>query len=375
LTQQRAPLFDLYTDVLSDGRLKRLINTRIEAITNRKLVFTINGKQVDDVERLTKYTFFNDFVKEAMQATFWGHSLLLLDWATPTDLPTLSTTKLIPRKHVKPRFGIVTQEQWGMTGTNYRDMNAANIIEIGTPEDLGDLMEVAQYTIYKRGNFGDWAEYAELFGTPFRWATYNNPQTQAMLEEAMEKAGSAGYVVAPEDAKIQFLGNAGHNGNDIFRFFLEACNTEMSICILGNTMTSTEAKSSGYAQSYTHKEAQDELHKADRLGVLRILNEKLTPYLAALGYQVEGGMWDFEEEETISLTERLDIDLKVASKVPIPVSYWYEKYKIPMPKAGEATTDPITAEDLMPNDGSNPNNPKEPKNKQKNNDKQKKKPS
>lgn len=344
--QQRQELYDLYTDMLSDGHLYDAIDKRIKAVSNRPLTFMVKGKEDEDIKELTTTSYFRTFVKEVIKSIFWGHSLLELYWpAKGTDTP--GETLLIPRGNVKPRFGIVTKHNWETTGIPYRDI--PNVVEVGDKEDLGLLMPAAQYVIYKRGNFGDWAEFAEIFGMPFRWATYQNESSREVLKQALSEAGSAGYVVAPMDANIQFLNTNTQNGSEVFSNLRSACNEEISITILGNAMTTTEAKSSGYAQSNTQKEVQEEKHKDDRAVLLSILNEKLRTYLGTLGYAVEGGKFLFEEEETMSLTERLNIDLKVSEKVPVGRTYWYERYKIPVPKPGdieeEDTTDPEDPEE------------------------------
>lgn len=345
-SQQRAQLYDLYADVLLDGFLKRLLAKRIESITNCNLTFTIDGEGQDDIIDLTRNSFFQTAISEALNSKFYGHSLLELNWGAPRS--NKGATVLIPRKHVKPRFKIVTKDHWSIEGLDY--MKYKHVIEIGTAEDLGDLLEAAQYVIYKRGAFGDWAEYAEVFGMPFRWATYNNEQSRVVLETALAQAGSAGYVVAPQDAQLQFLSGSTAQSNDVFKALREACNEELSITILGNSMTTTEAKSSGYAQSKTHADGQMELHKADRKFILQFLTEKITPYLASIGYKVADGHWDFVENETLTLAERVSIDMQLAQKIDIGDEYWYEKYKIPMPK------NPRTPEErAAANNPSNPN--------------------
>ena len=333
LSQQRFQLYDLYHDMLSDGHLLDACDKRIKAVTNRPLTFMNAGKVNEDIVNLTKKTFFRDFVKHAIESIFWGHSLCELYWpAKGTD--TVGKTFLVPRKHVKPRFGIVTKFYWEIEGIDYTQIK--NIIAVGDGEDLGLLLPASQYVIYKRGDFGDWAEYAEVFGMPFRWATYNNESSREVLTQALAEAGSAGYVVAPADATIQFLNSNTANGSEVFKMLRDACNEEISITILGNTMTTTEAKSSGYAQSLTHLQVQGEKHKDDRALLLSVLNEKVLPYLATLGYDVTGE-FSYEDEAPMPLKDRLEIDLKVADKVPIADSYWYETYKIPKPSTGEIT--------------------------------------
>jgi hypothetical protein len=339
-TQQRYRLYDLYHDMLLDGFLHNVISKRIQSITNRKLCFAVEGEEIPELSEMVEKNFFEAFLRHVMETRFWGHSLIELGWpAAGTDQK--GWTELVNRKHVKPRFGIVTKHQWDVVGLPYREEPVSDhTIEVGGDEDLGLLLQVCQYVIYKRGMFGDWAEFAEVFGMPFRWATYNNEQTRKVLEEAMETAGSNGYIVAPEDADLKFLNPMASTGTgNIFKFLRDACNDEIAITILGNTMTTTEAASSGYAQSQTHMQSQQEVHMDDRQFVLRVLNEKLTPYLARMGYPVEGGLWYFQDEEGMHLKDRLEIDLKLFGLVDIPESYWYEKYKLPKPSNEDPATE------------------------------------
>lgn len=353
--EQRTLLYDLYSEILLDGRLKALLFQRAARITNTPLSFTVNGEAVDEVADLATKRCFRKFITEALYSRFWGHSLLELYWPAPGSVDK-GSTNLIPRKHVKPKKGIVTKDSWGIEGLPYREAPFNQYcIEVGEPDDFGLILEACPHVIYKRGGFGDWAEFAEVFGMPFRWATYNNEQSRGILESALKEAGSAGYVVAPEDAKLQFFNpSAGSQSNDIFRFLIDACNQELAITILGNTMTTQEAKHSGYAQSETQMLTQDEIHADDREFVLSILNEDLNPYLASLGYKVEGGVWAFEDGDGLSLTERLNIDSRIAGLgVPIGSDYWYEKYSIPKPKPGEAPEDDSAENPPEPEKGSN----------------------
>jgi SPP1 gp7 family putative phage head morphogenesis protein len=336
-SQQRKSLLDLYEDIRSDGYLRSVVQRRIDRITNCELVFRSPDGTVDEkLSRLAQKSYFEHLLRYVMETKFYGHSLIEPLWPAASDVDGEGKTILIPRKNVKPRWGIVTKEEFDLTGVEYRKPPwKTQVIEVGDQEDLGLFMAVAQYVIYKRGNFGDWAEYAEIFGIPFRWATYNNEQSRLVLEEALEKAGPAGYVIAPEDAKMQFLNaNAVGTGSDVFRFLRQACNEEIALAVLGNTMTSIEARSSGYAQSETQADYEDEMTTADRRFVLRVLNEKLVPYLGTLGYDVKGE-WEFLDEDQLTLGQRIDIDLKVATQVPIADTYWYETYGIPKPEASD----------------------------------------
>lgn len=340
-SQQRKQLYDLYQDLLLDGYLIGVTEKRVENITNTPLVFVQDGKEIDEVSKLMTTSYGECLLKEIMNSKFWGHSLIELLWPA-FNSKEKGKSMLIPRKNVKPRWGIVTNEEFDMEGVEYRKKPFDwKTIEVGEPENLGLFLTVAQYVIYKRGNFGDWAEFATIFGIPFRHATYNNEQSRQALEEGLEKAGPAGYMVTQDGTDLKIIsGNPSGNGSDVFRFLRNACNEEIAYTILGNTMTTMEAKSSGYAQSKTHQDTETDKTESDRQFVLRVLNEQLIPYLEKMGYPVSKGAFQFKDEDKLPLNERIDVDLKVSEKVAIADDYWYETYGIPKPKNATKEAEP-----------------------------------
>lgn len=354
--QDRVRLYDLYEDVMLDGVLISTVEKRIGKVSNLRYVFRrSDGEVVEEVTRMAQKTYWEEMMKGIMESKFYGHSLLELNWPTPNSDPRgRYYSKVVPRKHVKPRWGVVVKNTWDSEGIDYRSRPIAdNLIEVGGDEDLGRLLQAAQYVIYKRGGFGDWAEFAETFGMPFRWATYNNPESREILTNALETAGSAGYVVAPNDANLNYIQAHSGAGNDVYRFLRDACNQEIAITILGNSMTTLDTKNSGYAQGVVHQDSEDDIVMTDRRFALRMLNERLTPYLELLGWPVSDGQWHIEEEDRLSLAQRIDIDLKLNSVIAIPESYWYNKYGVPVPteddpppmEREEATPDPNEQED------------------------------
>jgi hypothetical protein len=327
--QYRAQLYDIYSEALLDGFLSAVVNKRIVKVTNKKYIFSRNGVQDDKINAILEKQFFADFLTHVIESKFWGHSLVELMWRNDAT----GQTVLIPRKHVKPRFKIVTQNQHDTQGYSYAEKPLSEyVIEIGNSEDLGLLNKICPLVLWKRADMGDWAEFAETFGMPTIFGKYNNEQTRSVLIEALDAMGSRGRAVMPNDAVIEYHEATHNTKGEVFEFFKATLNEEISITILGNSMTTLESKSGGYAQSKTHGSEQDGLHSDDCMFVLRVLNEKLIPFLQKIGYNTEGGTFAIEDSDNMSLTDRINIDVQLKEIVEIDPSYWYEKYKIPKPK-------------------------------------------
>ncbi|NJN27163.1 MAG: DUF935 family protein [Cyclobacteriaceae bacterium] len=325
---RRSKLYDLYEDLLIDGVLADAVDKRIDAITNAELTFQREGEVVEELEELIDTPEFERLLKEIMLSKFWGISLLEFDFTDGLKFYS------IPRKHILPDKKEVIRQEYDEKGISYE--GDPFILQIGDDTSLGLFLKTAPYAIYKRGGFGDWAQWIELFGMPQRigkYSVYDN-ESRRLLEEAFESAGSAPSMVVPKETDVE-VNNNGQGGNGVsFDDFRKACNEELLITILGQTMTTLDGSS--LSQSETHKEVEEGKNKSDRRFVQRVLNHDLLPMLEARGFPVSGGTFFFPEAgESISTADRLAKDMQLNEIIDISEEYFYETYDIPRPEAGQ----------------------------------------
>lgn len=339
-TGARVGYYDLCDDVQLDAHLSAVIDKRIMSITNHSLKFLRDNKEVEEVSKLIKSKGFREVLREMMLAKFWGISLIELTKDAEGNLFPYS----IPRKHIRPRTQHIVNEQYAIetSGINYREGIYLNTcIEVGAPNDLGLLLKAIPFVIYKRGCWGNWAQYTEVFGMPTKIGRYSgyDEATRIALEAALDEAGSALSIVLPEEAKLEFLESktTAASGN-LYKDLANACDEQISILILGNTETTKSSASSGYAQSSTHAGQQQQIADDDRAWILGYLETEVRRVLKSMGYPMDGGEWQWEaEQEHVSLLDRVAIDAALkASGLPIDDDYFYEKYSIPKPANYEA---------------------------------------
>lgn len=353
---KRKQLYDLYEDLMLDPILSDAIDKRIEAITNAELVFkSKSGEPVPAIDDLMDTPEFEDMLTEIMNAKFWGVSLLEFDFSDGFNFVS------IPRKHIRPSIGQVAINESDEGGEPYRDNGF--FLEVGRKSDLGLILKAAPYVIYKRGGFGDWAEYAEIFGMPFQVAKYSNYDEATRLEliRALEQSGSLRRAVIPKESDIEYRDNKSSGDGAIYDRLRMACIQEILIGILGQTMTTLDGSSR--SQGEIHMEVLESKHKADRRFVQRILNRKLIPILEKRGYPVSGGYFMFPDAgETVTMTERMALTKDAASMVPVPAGYIYETFGIPEPKDGEEVIrfqQPGASPVLPPGEESGPDDPED----------------
>lgn len=333
LFPNRADLYDLYHDVFSmDGHLSGIIEKRINSVLNKRLNFIKkDGTKDNNFDDLIASTEFRSIITAIMESKIWG--LSGLEFIIGTKL----CVKEIPRKHIKPEKKLITKHQYSINesdGFLYEEMPFVWVI--GRDNDLGLLLRCSLYAIYKRGNFGDWAQYVELFGQPVRIVYYDayDSQTKTELRKMLNESGSSLAMMIPKQAEFEMLDGKTSNGDGQLQArFREVCNEEMSIAILGNSETTVSSKSSGYAQSKEHASQQNELIMSDLTFVANLLNsDKFCSILQSYGYEINGRFVYETEINLEKLKARIDIDIKISEVVPIEDDYWYNTYGIPKPK-------------------------------------------
>lgn len=334
VVESRVALYDLYEDILLDGVLKSLMRKRVLGVTKKELLFVdANNEPVKGMEQVMKSSVIRNLRKEIALQKFWGVKVIEL-FKEQNNLKFYS----VPVKHIKPKAGLITKEQYGNDGFWYREPPISNyVFEVGTYDDLGLLLQAAQYVIYKRGGFGDWAQYAELFGMPFREGKYDgfNQVAKAQLEEALANMGGAGYAVIPKETEITIHENKGTQGSsDLYNALRQACNEELAITILGQTETTTKTSGKLGGGDQTHEHTEDAINMDDCADELAVFNEKVLPILRNLGFPVEGGEFKHkEEDEKLGLKEKAEIFVKMKKEYNLPMDddHVYEEMGIPKP--------------------------------------------
>lgn len=345
LNPRRRLLYELYENIMLDGHLLSVAEKRRIAISNKKIRFIDKaGKQNDIVnDKICNTPWFFDLIEHAMDSVTWGHSLIEL-------IPIkgeIGAVELIPRMNVSPErktvFWNYTNEEDGFNYLNDKQYSKY-MIEVANKERFGKLISAAQYVIYKRGGFGDWAQFAELFGMPFRVGKYNpfDDHSRQLLNKGLAEMGGAAHATIPEGTSIEFHDSNGTGKSEVFKDLISVCNEELSKLFLGNTMTTDNGSSR--SQSDTHQEQQDDISLSDMTRTEYLLNWSFKNKMIALGYPQEGH-YKFPELNEIPLDKRIELDVKVAEQVEVPDEYWYETYGIPAPKSSSVKADPIEEED------------------------------
>ncbi len=334
---KRQQLYALYDDLLIDNILSDAIDQRIEAITNADITFTRNDGPEEEIDNLIRSAAFEQLLTEIMQAKFWGISVVEFEF---TDSGFVVHS--LPRRHLRPQFGEVAVEENDERGIPYRGDNF--ILEVGNRDDLGLILKAAPFVIYKRNDFGDWAQYAEVFGMPtqvFEYETFDEA-ARVELTKAAEECGGRPIVVVPKGSGFHVEPGAASGDGEVFDKLKKACNEEILVGILGQTLTTVQGDKGARSLGEVHMQVKEAKHKSDRRFVQRILNTLFVPILEKRGFPVSGGSFSFPEQgETLTSEDRMSLAERAARlSVPVPQSHIYEITGIPQPEPGDEVVEP-----------------------------------
>lgn len=326
----RSMLYDIYEIVMEDLHLSGIIQKRIDAVLNADIIFSKKNVEDETFSTLCKSEAFRDTTEEVMKALFWGNSGMQFMIGKEYSFYE------IPRKHIKPDEFMITWQQSGGEGISYKE--DPFIWVIGGRKDFGLLFKCAAYVLLKRGNWADWAQFIELFGMPVRIVYYNinDPQSKIEARKALSDTGGALELLLPEGVQLDMKDGKGGTANgELQDKFRKAINEELSVCILGNTETTTSSKSTGYAQSKTHADQQFEVTQSDLVYVINKLNSKeYLNILRSYGYNVDGGAFEVKQErDPDKVIKKLTVIEKVKKLgVPVDDDEVYETSGVSKPK-------------------------------------------
>ena len=322
------PLYDLYDDLLIDTTLSRSWGKRVEAITNAELTFQYEDGSTDtEIDELMQTLAWETLLTGIANTKSWGRSGVEIDFSNGFNVDAL------PFKHINLDNHTILINDSDERGVDY--LNDSQLLILGTKRDFGLFLKTAPYAIWKRGGFGDYAQWLEIFAMPQRVGKYSSydPQSRILLEQALQNAGSAPWCVIPKETDIETVNNTGNGSSGVsFNDFRVACNEEMLISLLGQTLTTVAGTKGARSLGDVHKGVEEGINKSDLRFVERVLNSYVKPLLEQRGFKVKGGKFIFP-----SAAEAVSVDelIQLTEIINIPSSWVHDKYSIPKANEGE----------------------------------------
>lgn len=330
----RVKLYDMYESAMLDLHLSGVLDKRIRAVRRLPIEFQRDGEPDERINEQIASPWFKDFRRDLLMSHFWGFSLFQF---YTDDSGNIQYT-LVPRKHYNPIRREVLKFQGDQTGRPVDEF--PGMLFVGSERGLGIFAELLPAVLYKRGNMADWARFCNIFGLPIREYTYDAGDEEArrrLLADARRQGTNAVYI-HPRESSLNLIESGNKSGSsELYRTFTDYWDSQISIRVLGNTLT-TDAKETGtQALGTVHQEEEGSMNDEDREFILDVLNYEMTEIFTALGYNTTGGKFVYAKQDRIDPTQQVDILQKLHTMgLPLDDDYLYETFGVRKPENYDA---------------------------------------
>lgn len=333
---RRGRLYDIYEDTVLDTHLTGCQEQIANAIAARKLKVMDIATQKEDAEltEIFESEWFDELVGYALDSFAYGHSLIELgNVVMISGKKALDGISLIPRKHVCPEYGVILRDSNDMPedGIPYRDDPKLYnyLIECGGSHTLGYLLKVAPHYISKKNMAAFWDSFGEIFGIPIRVAKTSSKDKadREDLFNMLNRMGAAATGVFPEGTEIEIKEPNNRDAYGVFDQRIIRCNSEISKCVINQTMTIEDGAS--LSQSQVHLDIFNRCVQSRAHSITSMVNGKLIPRLRLLGFPFSDNhrlVWD--DTVQFSPQEQLNIEQMLLQYFDLDPAYFEEKYNI-----------------------------------------------
>lgn len=272
-------LYELYEHIIDDADVYSETETR----NNKTLAeeFSIVDKQGNESKELTELLralWFDKFVKHALDANYYGHSLVELDEFDSEGYATGVT--LMDRIFVNPQLGVILDYPANpINGVLYRGNE--HLIEIGEPKDLGLLRICGKHAIWKQYSYTDWSRLSEKYGIPLLLLFLDSTDEAEITAtlEAMRNIGSNGVGSLSASDKAEFLQMSNTDPYKIFQESDAMHSNKISKIISGQSDATNSNASGSFARAETHLSILNDRVRADMRRISYLVNDSLFPML------------------------------------------------------------------------------------------------
>lgn len=261
---------DEYEQLLSDSRVKAAFNSRRAGTLSLEWGLDQAGspaRAYKCINSLFKSYPMTEIMAEMLNAVFYGYQPVEVLWKKIGSL-------------VLPEQIVSKPARW----FRYSDLNELRYLTkrnmiTGEPiperkflmaryhpsysNPYGESLGSACYwpVKFRHTGFRYFTQFIERFGMPWVLAEYPLGARKERVQEMLENLNNAmqdGVVATPSEYKVSALNMNSESSSKIYSEFIDLCNTEITMAILGQNLTS-EVKGGSYAAAKVHQGVRQDL--------------------------------------------------------------------------------------------------------------------
>jgi hypothetical protein len=337
-------VYDFTTDI--DTHVSGVVERTKLGVMQQKFKLTDkNGKENYDVTALFETPWFWQFMNLALDAEYYGNSLIQLGNVILSDgRMFFDGVELVPRNNVCPEYGVILREQSDEPGRGvpYRSGPFRLwTVEAGNPKDLGRYLKISPHVISKKHVQIFWDNFAERFGIPIIYATTEtrNDSDRVKVENMLANFGNNTWGFFPAGVKLDLLETTKGDAFKVFDERIIRANKEISIGLAGQTMSFEDGSSR--AQGEVHERGFEEIKTAAATRLKFLINFQLLPRLLQHGFPVQGYTFEWDDSAEYTPEQMQGIEQMLLNSYDIDPQYFIDKYNIAITGARNREPDPF----------------------------------
>lgn len=307
---------------------------------------------------------FTDSLRDLLDARGKGISVVEVDWAGTAG-------RVLPRctRWVHPQWlGWQADGKLGLRFANQgtmtrRTISGADVVPFPPDKFLvavskakvGPIASGAQLRClawwWAATNFtSEWfLNFAQIFGQPIRWATYDTNMSdadQAKLKGLIADMGSSAYGMFPSGTNLELKEAGKGAGDNPQTALMDRADTACDLVILGQTLTSETPGSGSLALGEVHERVLAGVQLAAANWLAEVLNGQLVRSLIRLNFGDEEMLPRFVPAPRQVHDRKSTADGLVSARaagVSLPKAWAYEQLDIPAPEPGDDVILPTEA--------------------------------
>lgn len=198
------------------------------------------------------------------------------------------------------------------------------------------------YWWFKKNNLKFWVMHNEKFGAPTVVAKHapglSSVERDRLLEVISSLQADAG-VTLPEGVTLELLEPLRRGSADTYRDMANWLNEEISRAVLGQTLTVSEGSRGGsMALGRVHDAVRMDYIRSDAQTLMGVLNGQLIRWMMDFNFGpgAAAPRWVVDLTPDVDPAVEAAIDKQLLQMgVPLPIRYFYSRYKRPAPGLGE----------------------------------------
>lgn len=309
INPRRKPLIDIFEDMLTDAYIFGLYENRKLRISNKSFAIKNKKGEVDDEKtKLFKKSWFNDFIKYAVEAYLQGYSLVY-----PKDLDKngyIKKLSLVYRDHIVPERMEILENTYDTKGVKFNELPYSKwVVWLEHENFLGLLDKAVPLWIFKKHSWQNWDEFEEMFGIPMRTAKTASTDKRVLdeIDGWLQEFGSANWARLPDGVEFEIKESNSRDAFNVFNEKRKACNEELAMLFEGNAEAAKDSGSRAKSETIIDS-TQAMIALDDEVRVQFIVNDYLLPFLIGIGYPLaEDDEFIWNENTKSTPEERLTI--------------------------------------------------------------------